>query len=44
MTDILITHATIATLDQRNQIMENAALLVRDGLIAASGTTADLRA
>ncbi len=44
MPDTLITNATIATLGQRNELIEDGALLVRDGLIAALGKTADLRA
>lgn len=44
MPDTLITNATIATLGPRSELIENGALLVRDGLIAALGKTADLRA
>src|SRR5579859_6501929 len=43
MPDMLIGNATIATLGQRNEIIEDGALVVRDGLIAAIGKTADLR-
>jgi putative selenium metabolism protein SsnA len=44
MPDILIGNATVATLGQRSELIEDGALLVRDGLIAATGKTADLRA
>jgi putative selenium metabolism protein SsnA len=43
MPDILIGNATIATLGQRNEIIEDGALVVRDGLIMALGKTVDLR-
>ncbi len=44
MPDTLIINATIATLGQRGELIEDGALLARDGLIAAIGKTADLRA
>ncbi len=44
MPDILISNATIATLGERSEIIEDGALLVRDGLIAAISRMADLRA
>jgi putative selenium metabolism protein SsnA len=44
MPDTLIANATIATLDQQHELLGDGALLVRDGLIAALGKTADLRA
>ncbi len=44
MPDSLIGNAAIATLGQQNALLEGGALLVRDGLIAAIGKTADLRA
>ncbi len=44
MPDTLIGNATIATLGQRSELIEDGALLARDGLIAAIGKTAELRA
>ncbi|HEY7126906.1 MAG TPA: putative aminohydrolase SsnA [Ktedonobacterales bacterium] len=44
MPDTLIANATIATLGQRNELIENGALLVQGGLIATIGASADLRA
>ncbi len=44
MPETLITHAAIATLGQRSELIEHGALLVRDGRIAAIGKTTDLRA
>ncbi len=43
MSDTLIGNATIATLGEPNEIIKDGALVVRDGLIAAIGKTADLR-
>src|SRR5690348_12946652 len=39
----LIGNATIATLGEQNEVIEDGAVLVKDGLIAAIGRTADLR-
>src|SRR5579859_7460142 len=44
MPDILIANAMIATLGERSELIEDGALLVRDGLIEVIGKTADLRA
>lgn len=41
---LLITHATLVTWDDPNQLIEDGALLLEDGLIKAVGGTAELEA
>jgi len=42
MTDLLIVHATIITMDPARRVLEDAAVLVRDGAIAAVGPSRTL--
>ena len=44
MADLLITHGRLITWGSPNEIMEDGALLVRDGVIMAIGPSAELEA
>ena len=42
MNDLLITHATAITMDPQRRVLEDAAVLIRDGRIAQIGPSAEL--